>query len=91
MDCVVFCFVIQETSWLLDSDYGAQVDLPSSKHYINDYFRIVVAFVQVVQCKYMHGRTSTFTLQVIGKSIDNSRCGMSIVAFRTAPPIWWAF
>ena len=29
--------------------------------------------------------------QVIASIIDDSRCGMSNVAFRTAPTNWWVF
>ena len=30
--------------WLLNSENGAQVHLPSSEHYTNGYFRIIVVF-----------------------------------------------
>ena len=35
----------------------------------------------------MHGRAKTFSEQVIESIIDDSRSGMSGVAFRTVPPI----
>ena len=35
----------------------------------------------------MHGHARTFSEQVIASIIDNSRCGISDVAFHTAPPI----
>ena len=38
-------------------------------------------------CEWMHGNAWTFLEQVIANIIFNNRCGMSDVAFRTAPPI----
>ena len=38
-------------------------------------------------CESMHGHAQTFSEQVIESIIDDSRCGMSGVAFRTAQPI----
>ena len=38
-------------------------------------------------CESMHGHAQTFSEQVIASIIDDSRCGMSDVAFRVAPPI----
>ena len=38
-------------------------------------------------CESMHGHARTFSEQVITSIIDDSRCGMSDLAFRTAPPI----
>ena len=35
---------------LLDAYNGSQVDLSSSTHYINDYFRIIVAFKSHIRC-----------------------------------------
>ena len=38
-------------------------------------------------CESMHGHARTFSEHVIASIIDDSRCMMSDVAFRTAPPI----
>ena len=38
-------------------------------------------------CESMHGHASTTAEQVIASIIDDSRCGISDVAFCTAPPI----
>ena len=37
-------------------------------------------------CEPMHGRARTFSEQVIPSIIYDLRCGISDVAFRTAPP-----
>ena len=38
-------------------------------------------------CESMHGHARTFSEQAIASIIDDSRCGMSDIAFRAAPPI----
>ena len=38
-------------------------------------------------CESMHGHAWTLSDQVIASIVDDSRCGMSNVAFRTAQPI----
>ena len=67
---------------------ASQVDLPSSTHYANGYFRIIVEFklhMQVHTCT--HGRAQTLSDQVIASIVYDGRSGMSVVAFRNAPPI----
>ena len=48
----------------------------------------VVLFLRSIRpCESMHANVRTFSEQVIASIIYDSRCGMSDVAFRTAPPI----
>ena len=54
-------------------------------HYINGWCRVVVAINSSMRS--MHGHAWTFSEQMIASIIDDSRCEMIGVAFRTAPPI----
>ena len=58
--------------------------MPTSMHYIN-WCRIVSR--SQGPCESMYGHAWTLSEQVIASFIDDSRCGMSDVAFRTAPLI----
>ena len=70
--------VIQVRHFLL---CRAQVDLPSSTHYINGYFCIVVTFK-------LHMRGDAWAcIKVFGSIFDNSRSEISGIAFCSAPPI----
>ena len=48
---------------------------------------VVLLLRSIRPCESMHGNARTFSEQVIASIIDDSRCGMSDVAFRTTPPI----
>ena len=66
----------------------AHVDLPSSKHYAHGYFHIFVMFKSHIRVRpYAHRRAQMFAKQVIASTTHDGRSGMSVVEFRTAPPI----
>ena len=67
-------------NWLI-----AVFSLYTSLHYINGRCLIVVAVNSPTRVS--HGNARTFSQNVIGSIVNDSRCRMRDVAFRTAPPI----
>ena len=85
---------------LLDPENVAYVGLPSSMRHANGWHRFQRGrLLGTVVIPWSHcdgwcrivvavnGNTRTFSEQVIASIIEDSRCGMSVVAFHTAPPI----
>ena len=67
---------------------GAQVELPSSTHYANGNLRIIIAFKsQKNECANGRIHKRFRNKSMIASIICDGRSVMSVVAFRTAPPI----
>ena len=58
--------------------------LPSSTHYVNGYFCIIVMFKSHIRVDAWV--RITFLVQVIASIMYDGHSGMSVVTFRAAPP-----